>query len=48
MLSIFVQYIYIYIYISWFDLKVKTHVYVTGSPDDVTVEEVNYSYQLIL
>ncbi|XP_020111905.1 splicing factor U2AF-associated protein 2 [Ananas comosus] len=25
---------------SWFDLKVNTHVYVTGLPDDVTVEEV--------
>ncbi|CBI23344.3 unnamed protein product, partial [Vitis vinifera] len=25
---------------SWFDLKVNTHVYVTGLPDDVTVDEV--------
>ncbi|KAF9587664.1 hypothetical protein IFM89_004496 [Coptis chinensis] len=25
---------------SWFDLKINTHVYVTGLPDDVTVEEV--------
>ncbi|XP_077244038.1 RNA binding (RRM/RBD/RNP motifs) family protein isoform X2 [Tasmannia lanceolata] len=25
---------------SWFDLKVNTHVYVTGLPDDVTTEEV--------
>ncbi|KAK4849907.1 hypothetical protein QYF36_001984 [Acer negundo] len=25
---------------SWFELKVNTHVYVTGLPDDVTVEEV--------
>ncbi|XP_062202251.1 splicing factor U2AF-associated protein 2-like isoform X2 [Phragmites australis] len=25
---------------SWFDLKVNTHVYVTGLPDDVTVEEI--------
>ncbi|XP_020676666.1 splicing factor U2AF-associated protein 2 isoform X1 [Dendrobium catenatum] len=25
---------------SWFDLKVNTHVYVTGLPDDVTAEEV--------
>ncbi|KAJ4719222.1 Pentatricopeptide repeat [Melia azedarach] len=24
---------------SWFELKVNTHVYVTGLPDDVTVEE---------
>lgn len=26
---------------SWFDLKVNTHVYVTGLPDDVTVDEVS-------
>lgn len=25
---------------SWFDLKVNTHVYVTGLPEDVTMEEV--------
>lgn len=25
---------------SWFDLKVNTHVYVTGLPDDVTFEEI--------
>ncbi|KAJ3675372.1 hypothetical protein LUZ60_004414 [Juncus effusus] len=25
---------------SWFDLKVNTHVYVTGLPEDVTVEEI--------
>lgn len=25
---------------SWFDLKVNTHVYVTGLPDDVTAEEL--------
>uniref|UniRef100_A0A804M4L4 FRIGIDA-like protein n=1 Tax=Zea mays TaxID=4577 RepID=A0A804M4L4_MAIZE len=25
---------------SWFDLKVNTHVYVTGLPNDVTVEEI--------
>ncbi|KAH9689809.1 RRM domain-containing protein [Citrus sinensis] len=25
---------------SWFELKVNTHVYVTGLPDDVTVEEM--------
>ncbi|CDP04154.1 unnamed protein product [Coffea canephora] len=25
---------------SWFELKVNTHVYVTGLPDDVTVDEV--------
>jgi HIV Tat-specific factor 1 len=27
---------------SWFELKVNTHVYVTGLPDDVTAEEVSY------
>lgn len=26
---------------SWFELKVNTHVYVTGLPDDVTFDEVN-------
>ncbi|EHA8588994.1 splicing factor U2AF-associated protein 2 [Cocos nucifera] len=25
---------------SWFELKVNTHVYVTGLPDDVTIDEV--------
>lgn len=25
---------------SWFDLKVNTHVYVTGLPEDVTLEEI--------
>uniref|UniRef100_A0A453CAV9 RRM domain-containing protein n=1 Tax=Aegilops tauschii subsp. strangulata TaxID=200361 RepID=A0A453CAV9_AEGTS len=25
---------------SWFDLKVNTHVYVTGLPEDVTAEEI--------
>ncbi|THU70824.1 hypothetical protein C4D60_Mb08t29060 [Musa balbisiana] len=25
---------------SWFDLKVNTHVYVTGLPDDITVAEI--------
>ncbi|KAF3337862.1 Splicing factor U2AF-associated protein 2 [Carex littledalei] len=25
---------------SWFELKVNTHVYVTGLPDDITVEEI--------
>ncbi|MCI28237.1 RNA recognition motif, partial [Trifolium medium] len=25
---------------SWFELKVNTHVYVTGLPEDVTVDEV--------
>ncbi|KAL2941451.1 Splicing factor U2AF-associated protein 2, partial [Bienertia sinuspersici] len=25
---------------TWFELKVNTHVYVTGLPDDVTVEEI--------
>lgn len=32
---------------SWFDLKVNTHVYVTGLPDDVTVEEVRESILLL-
>lgn len=27
---------------SWFELKVNTHVYVTGLPDDVTVDEVSF------
>lgn len=26
---------------SWFELKVNTHVYVSGLPDDVTVDEVS-------
>lgn len=26
---------------SWFELKVNTHVYVTGLPDDVTFDEVS-------
>lgn len=26
---------------SWFELKVNTHVYVNGLPDDVTAEEVS-------
>jgi hypothetical protein len=26
----------------WFELKINTHVYVTGLPTDVTSEEVNY------
>ena len=26
---------------SWFELKVNTHVYVTGLPDDVTAAEVS-------
>lgn len=25
---------------SWFELKVNTHVYITGLPEDVTVDEV--------
>lgn len=32
---------------SWFDLKVNTHVYVTGLPDDVTVDEVRRSILLL-
>lgn len=27
---------------SWFELKVNTHVYVTGLPEDVTFDEVRY------
>lgn len=27
---------------TWFELKVNTHVYVTGLPDDVTEEEVSH------
>lgn len=26
---------------SWFELKINTHVYVTGLPEDVTVDEVS-------
>lgn len=33
---------------SWFELKVNTHVYVTGLPDDATVDEVSHSYYFIL
>lgn len=33
---------------SWFELKVNTHVYVTGLPDDVTVDEVSYCHYFIL
>lgn len=33
---------------SWFELKVNTHVYVTGLPEDVTVEEVSGCNSLIL
>lgn len=29
---------------SWFDLKVNTHVYVTGLPEDVMAEEVSFFY----
>ncbi|GAV83085.1 RRM_1 domain-containing protein/DUF4339 domain-containing protein [Cephalotus follicularis] len=32
---------------SWFELKVNTHVYVTGLPDDVTAEEARTSLQLV-
>lgn len=31
---------------SWFELKVNTHVYVTGLPDDVTFDEVGFSSRL--
>ena len=26
---------------SWFELKINTHVYVTGLPEDVTTDEVS-------
>lgn len=32
----------------WFDLKVNTHVYVTGLPDDVTAAEVSDDHNLNL
>uniref|UniRef100_A0A7C8ZS16 GYF domain-containing protein n=1 Tax=Opuntia streptacantha TaxID=393608 RepID=A0A7C8ZS16_OPUST len=32
---------------SWFELKHNTHVYVTGLPDDVTVEEVSLAWLLM-
>lgn len=28
---------------SWFELKVNTHVYVTGLPDDVTFDEAGFT-----
>ncbi|MQL68823.1 hypothetical protein Taro_001111, partial [Colocasia esculenta] len=31
---------------SWFDLKVNTHVYVTGLPDDVTAEELDQVHNI--
>lgn len=31
---------------SWFELKINTHVYVTGLPDDVTAEEVSHDWYL--
>ena len=33
---------------SWFELKVNSHVYVTGLPDDVTVDEVSHSRYFVL
>lgn len=33
---------------SWFDLKVNTHVYVTGLPEDVTADEVSDVHSLSL
>ena len=33
---------------SWFELKVNTHVYVTGLPDDVTFDEVTLPALLLL
>lgn len=33
---------------SWFELKVNTHVYVTGLPDDVTTDEVSLTRCTIL
>lgn len=32
---------------SWFELKVNSHVYVTGLPDDVTVDEVSHSHYFV-
>jgi len=29
---------------SWFELKVNTHVYVTGLPEDVTIDEVSINF----
>lgn len=29
---------------SWFELKVNTHVYVTGLPEDVTNDEVSFNH----
>lgn len=29
---------------TWFELKVNTHVYVTGLPEDVTTDEVSGGY----
>lgn len=28
---------------SWFELKVNTHVYVTGLPEDATTDEVSFN-----
>lgn len=33
---------------SWFELKINTHVYVTGLPEDVTVDEVSINFCLAL
>jgi hypothetical protein len=33
---------------SWFELKVNTHVYVTGLPDDVTIDEVSHGHFVYL
>lgn len=33
---------------SWFELKINTHVYVTGLPEDVTIDEVSINFCLAL
>lgn len=33
---------------SWFELKVNTHVYVTGLPEDVTIDEVSHGHFVYL
>lgn len=33
---------------SWFELKINTHVYVTGLPEDVTIDEVSVNFSVNL
>lgn len=33
---------------SWFELKINTHVYVTGLPEDITTDEVSLNFYLNL